>query len=106
MRGLFEQQLEIRFGLSQFIVGFFLQAIAASGFNGSIAVTFILIGPLLLCWSIFLDEFDYTVVCRTIEAWSGATITYERMRKHFSDIPERTWQRAIINNDFKFAEPG
>lgn len=105
IRGLVEQRIDAKFGISQLFVGFILQLVSAGGLVVAPAVAVILALPIGLAWFFYRSNYLY---CVTLGALKHAArdSSEDAWRMHFMDVPLPIWRSALVQLNLTFEKKG
>mgnify|MGYP001294647876 CR=1 FL=1 len=103
IRGLCEQRIDAKFGLTQLLIGFLLQLLSACGVTANPLLAIFLALLTLLAWAVYRLNFAYWVTLASLRHVSSDT-SEETWRQHFLDIPEMTWRAAVAQLGLTFRQ--
>lgn len=104
-RSYVETRLDTRFGLAQLVLGFLLQLAASIGIVASFEVWAAMMIAIACAWIFYLPNFQYWMVRESLRISVVPDAQEEIWRKHYQDVPNRIWERVLLNEGISFKEP-
>lgn len=97
-----EQRLDARLGFAHLLIGFCLQLLAALGLFLPPGIALWGLAPLALHWIVFASSYQDKVVADGVSASISPDAAESTWRKHYDDIPDLVWNRALVNAGIEF----
>lgn len=103
-RGLCEQRIDAKFGITQLGIGFTLQLISAIGLQVSWLTATSLLLPLALAWGVYRSQAKLWALKASL-SFVNPDVFEETWRGHFTDVPDAAWKAVVVKSGVKFKPP-
>lgn len=101
LRATAEERIATRFGFGLLLIGFLFQFVASFGVKAGFGVVGLAVVGLVVVFLMHRHDLPYRVALTTLRI-GPRNVSQEVWRRHFADLPDLVWARAVWNSGATF----